>query len=93
MQYNFISVFRIQVDEFVHEYNLISGFVPLPNTNKIVSVSILYTTPPRMVQIKARSTVRLKFLTSIQYSEPITMEEYHIHYEITKKKAIEVCNL
>ena len=83
---------KIQVDKFVHEYILISGFVPLPNTNKIVSVSILYKTPPRMVQIKARSTVKLKFLTSIQYSEPITMEEYHIHYEVTKKKAIEAMN-
>lgn len=84
-------MFRIPVDDSMHEYNLISGFVPLPNSNKVVTVSILYKVPPRMVQVKPRSTVKLKFLTSIQYSEPITMEEYHIHNEITKKKAIEVC--
>lgn len=83
-------MFRIQVDDFMDEYNLISGFVPLSNTNKIVTISILYKTPPRTLQVKARSTMKLKFLTSIQYSEPTIMEEYHVQYEITKKKAIEV---
>ncbi|XP_031833289.1 uncharacterized protein KIAA2013 homolog isoform X2 [Nomia melanderi] len=84
-----IELIKIQVDDSIHEYNLISGFVPLPNSNKIVAASILYKVPPRMVQVKARSTVKFKYLTSIQYSEPVLMEEYHIQYEITKKKAIE----
>lgn len=73
----------------MYEYNLISGFVPLPNSNKIVAVSILYKVPPKILQIKARSSLKLKFLTSIQYSEPIIMDEYHTHYETTKKKATE----
>ncbi|XP_076756900.1 uncharacterized protein KIAA2013 homolog [Xylocopa sonorina] len=80
---------KIQVDDFTDEYNLISGFVPLSNSNKIVAISILYEVPPRALQIKARSSMKLKFLTSIQYSEPTLMEEYHSHYELTKKKAIE----
>ncbi|XP_078037455.1 uncharacterized protein KIAA2013 homolog [Augochlora pura] len=84
-----IELTKIQVDDFIHEYNLISGFVPLPNTNKIVSISILYKVPPRMVQVKARSTVKFKYITSVQYSEPVLMEEYHNQYEITKKRAIE----
>ncbi|XP_016916509.1 uncharacterized protein KIAA2013 homolog isoform X2 [Apis cerana] len=84
-----IETIKIQVDDFMDEYNLISGFVPLSNTNKIVTISILYKTPPRTLQVKARSTMKLKFLTSIQYSEPTIMEEYHVQYEITKKKAIE----
>ncbi|XP_043789312.1 uncharacterized protein KIAA2013 homolog [Apis laboriosa] len=84
-----IETIKIQVDDFMDEYNLISGFVPLSNTNKIVTISILYKTPSRTLQVKARSTMKLKFLTSIQYSEPTLMEEYHVQYEITKKKAIE----
>lgn len=83
-------MFRIQVDDFLDEYNLISGFIPLSNSNKIVTVSIVYKTPPRILQIKARSSIKLKFLTSIQYSEPTLMEEHHIQYELTKEKAIEV---
>lgn len=43
-----------------------------------------------MLQINARSSSKLKILTSIQYSEPILVEEHHIQYEITKRKAIEV---
>ncbi|XP_029038962.1 uncharacterized protein KIAA2013 homolog [Osmia bicornis bicornis] len=80
---------KIQVGDFMYEYNLISGFVPLSNSDKIVAISILYKIPPKMLQIKARSSMKLKFLTCIQYSDPIVMDEYHTHYEITKKKAIE----
>ncbi|XP_033353701.1 uncharacterized protein KIAA2013 homolog isoform X1 [Bombus vosnesenskii] len=84
-----IEVIKIQVDDFLDEYNLISGFIPLSNSNKIVTVSIVYKRPPRILQIKARSSIKLKFLTSIQYSEPTLMEEHHIQYELTKEKAIE----
>ncbi|XP_015433835.1 PREDICTED: uncharacterized protein KIAA2013 homolog [Dufourea novaeangliae] len=80
---------KIQVDDFKHEYSLISGFVPLPNSNKVVTVAILYKVPPRIIQVKARSTVNLKYFTSIQYSEPVFIEDYHTQYEMTKKKAIE----
>ncbi|XP_076246040.1 uncharacterized protein KIAA2013 homolog isoform X2 [Calliopsis andreniformis] len=83
---------KIQIDSSVYEYSLISGFIPLPNSNKIITVSILYKTPPRIIQIKARSSMKLQFLTSIQYSEPITMEEHHTQYEITKRRAIEAMN-
>mgnify|MGYP004589566593 CR=1 FL=1 len=86
-----VFMFRIQIDDFLDEYNLISGFIPLSNSNKIVTISIVYKTPPRILQIKARSSMKLKFLTSIQYSEPTLMEEYHIQYELTKERAIEVC--
>ncbi|CAK9813545.1 Uncharacterized protein KIAA2013 homolog [Anthophora plagiata] len=84
-----IEVIKIHVDNVMHDYNLISGFVTQSNSNKIVSISILYKVPPRVLQIKPRSSMKLKFLTSIQYSEPIIMEEYNTHYELTKKKAIE----
>ncbi|KAK9295002.1 hypothetical protein QLX08_010539 [Tetragonisca angustula] len=83
------EVIKIQIDDFLDEYNLISGFIPLSNSNKIVTISIVYKTPPKILQIKARSSMKLKFLTSIQYSEPTSKEEYHIQYELTKERAIE----
>lgn len=83
-----IEIIKIQVDDFTEEYNLISGHVPL-NNNKIIAVSIAYKLPQRTVQLKGRSMVKFRFLTSIDYSEPISMEEYGNYYEITKRKAIE----
>lgn len=67
-----------------------SGFVSLPNSNKIIVVSIVYKVPPEKVQVKARSSVKLEFLTSIQYSEPILSEQYHTERDATKKRAIDV---
>ncbi|KAG7210712.1 hypothetical protein KM043_012212 [Ampulex compressa] len=84
-----IEPVKISVDGFTHDYSIISGFVTLPNSNKIVVVSIVYKTPSKMVQVKARSSVKLEFLTSIQYSEPVMTGNYHDEREATKKKAIE----
>jgi len=42
------------------------------------------------VQVKAHSSIKLEFLSSIQYSEPILSEHYHVERDATKKKAIEV---
>lgn len=81
---------RIQVDGTSHEYNLISGFVPLSDSNKVIVISIVYRDPPKMILIKARNTMKLVFLTSVQYSEPVSSERYHIERDVTKKKAIDV---
>jgi len=40
--------------------------------------------------VKARSSIKLEFLSSIQYSEPISSEHYHIERDATKKRAIDV---
>lgn len=87
--YLFCNV-RIQVDGLNHDYSFLSGFVSAPNSNKIIVVSIIYKVPPKTVQVKARSFVKLEFLSSIQYSEPISSEQYHIERDATKKRAIDV---
>jgi len=46
-----------------------------------------------MVQVKAHSSVKLEFLSSIQYSEPILSEQYHAERDATKKRAIDVSRL
>lgn len=53
-------------------------------------MSIVYRVPPKTIHIEARSSVKLQFLSSIQYSEPILSERYHIERETTKKRAIDV---
>lgn len=78
------------MDGFSHEYNLISGFISLSDSNKVIVISIVYKDPPKIIQIKARSTIKLEFLTSIQYSEPVSSERYHIERDVTKRKAIDV---
>ncbi|XP_029167471.1 uncharacterized protein KIAA2013 homolog [Nylanderia fulva] len=85
-----IEPIKIQVDGFNHEYTLVSGFVSVPNSNKIIVISIIYKVPPKTVQVKARSSIKLEFLSSIQYSEPISSEQYHIERDATKKKAIDL---
>lgn len=81
---------RIQVDGLNYDYSFVSGFVSAPNSNKIIVVSIIYKVPPKTVQVKARSSVKLEFLSSIQYSDPISSEQYHVERDTTKKRAIEV---
>lgn len=81
---------RIQVDGLNHDYSFISGFVSVANSNKIIVVSIIYKVPPKMVQVKAHSSVKLEFLSSIQYSEPISSDQYHVERDTTKKRAIDV---
>lgn len=62
----------------------------MPNSNKIIVVSIIYKVPPKTVQVKARNSVKLEFLSSIQYSEPISSEQYHVERDATKKRAVDV---
>ncbi|XP_011643806.1 uncharacterized protein KIAA2013 homolog [Pogonomyrmex barbatus] len=85
-----IEPVRIQVDGLNYDYTLVSGFVSVPNSNKIIVVSIIYKVPPKTVQVKAHSSVKLEFLSSIQYSELISSEQYHVERDATKKRAIDL---
>ncbi|XP_066584652.1 uncharacterized protein KIAA2013 homolog [Prorops nasuta] len=86
-----IESVKLQVDGIVHDYNIVSGYVKVPDGNKVVAVSIAYKTVPKSVQIKARSSIRLEFLTGIQYSEPLTSEQqYPDEREVTKRKVIDL---
>lgn len=42
------------------------------------------------MQVKAHNSVKLEFLSSVQYSEPISSEQYHVERDIIKKKATDV---
>lgn len=78
------------MDGTIVEFNLISGHVTLPDSNKIIAVSIVYKTPPKVLQVKARGSSSFEYLTSIKFSEAVSSEQYHVERDSTQKKAIDV---
>lgn len=83
-------VYRIPVDNTVHEFTMASAFVPSSETNKMIAVSILYKEPPKSVQLKARASEKFTFLTSVQYSEPLVAKLYQAERVMTEKRCIDV---
>jgi hypothetical protein len=86
----FLEFFSILVEHTNHEFNLESGHVPVPNSNKVVAVTIVSQVVQKNIQVKARGSVKLEFLTSIKYSKPIQMEQYTQERNIIRDKAIDV---
>lgn len=84
-----IEPVKILVDGTFFEFNLISGHVQLPDTNKIIAVSIVYKAPPKVLQVKARGSSSFEYLTSIKYSEAVSPEQYHVERDVTQKMAID----
>lgn len=53
------------------DYQVITGFVPVPETSKVILVSIVCRQLQRILTLRKRGTTKLNLLTSIKYSEPI----------------------
>lgn len=84
------EVVQIQVDGLPStEYTLISGYVPLPDSDKMLAVAVVSRLPPKTVQVKARSSTRLELLSSIYYSDPVSSDSYLAEKQLSQKKAIE----
>lgn len=82
---------RIQVDGLPSvEYTLTTGYVPAPDSDKIVAVAVVHRTPPKTLQVKSRGSIRLELLSSIYYSEPLSSDSYNSEIKLVQKKAIEV---
>lgn len=62
----------------------------IPNSNKVKAVCIIYHAPEKDIKVRARSSLKIEYLTSITYSESIEMENYRIQSEINRAKAINV---
>lgn len=82
--------FSILVERTNHEFNLASGYIAVPNSNKVIAISIVYQTTQKVIQVKARSTVKIEYLTSIKYSEPILVEQYRQERDAIREKSIDV---
>ncbi|XP_012277078.1 uncharacterized protein KIAA2013 homolog [Orussus abietinus] len=81
---------KIEVDGTSNEYSLTSGYVSLPESDKVIVVSVVYNVPPKIMQVKPRSTMKFEILTSIRYSDPVSSGQYHSERDATQKKAIEI---
>ncbi|XP_015510287.1 uncharacterized protein KIAA2013 homolog [Neodiprion lecontei] len=75
-----------------YEYTSTSGFVSLPGSDKIVAVAVVYRSPPKTFHVTARSFMKLQFLTSVHYSEPVSSDSYIARkqlLQVSQKKALE----
>ncbi|XP_043278837.1 uncharacterized protein KIAA2013 homolog isoform X2 [Venturia canescens] len=84
------SPVKISIDDAVHEFTMASAFVPSSEANKMIAVSILYKEPPKSIQLKARTSEKLTFFTSIQYSEPLVAKLYQVERTMTEKRCIDM---
>ena len=82
--------FSILVERTNHEFNLVSGYVNIPNSNKVLAVSIIYQAAQKSIEVKPRSSVKLEYLTSIKYGEPILVNQYRQERDTIREKAIDV---
>lgn len=73
-----------------HQFTLVSGHVNVPNSNKVIAVTIVYQTPQKNIRVQALNTENIEYLTSIEYSEPIPMDQYHKERDAVRQKAIDV---
>ncbi|XP_014206584.1 uncharacterized protein KIAA2013 homolog [Copidosoma floridanum] len=80
---------NIIVEHTNHPFNVVSGFVSIPNSNKIVAISMVYHALPKNIQVKARSSTKVEYLTSISYSEPILIDQYHKQKDLIREKSVE----
>lgn len=80
----------ILVENTNHQFNVVSGYVNVPNSNQIVVVSMVYQVVPKYLQVKAKSSLKVEYLTSIKNSKPITLEQYNKQRDLIKEKNIEV---
>lgn len=57
-----------------------------------MAISIVYQAAPKNIEVKARGSVKMEYLASIKYSEPIVMEQYRQERDSIREKAIDVSN-
>lgn len=72
------------------EYEVITGYVTqINNQERIRAVSIVYRKVPRTLTLKKRGLTKLELLTTIQYSESISKDEYAVQKDEVEKMAVE----
>lgn len=83
------QVIKIQHGSKMVDYQVITGYVSQLTNNKITAVSIVYRLIPRVLTLNKRGNTNLNLLTTINYSKPITKEQYAQQKDIVEKAAID----
>lgn len=67
-----------------------SGHVTLPNTNKVIALCVIYQEAQKNVEVKARDSLKIEYLTSIKYSEPVLVGQFSQERDKIRERAIDV---
>lgn len=71
------------------EYEVVTGMVPITDSDKILAVAVVCRKMNNVVQVDARDGSDIIILTTVQYSKPIKQSDYAKHKDVVEKKAIE----
>lgn len=81
---------RLQHGSTILEYQVVTGLVELGHRpDKVVAVSIVSRKIPRTITLKKRGVTKLEFLLTINYSQPISRDEYANRKDEVEKEAVE----
>ncbi|RXG71540.1 hypothetical protein Avbf_07021 [Armadillidium vulgare] len=79
---------KIYHGEGQHDYLVVSGSVDIPNSNNVLSVSIVTRKIPPSIEVKSRESNTLHFFTSVNYSDPILRNGYKSVKDMTEHTAL-----
>lgn len=71
------------------EYHIYTGLISIPSSSSLVAVSVVSKNVPHTLEVKARSSTSIQVLTAVNYSEPISEEEYAAWKDVVEKQAVD----
>lgn len=71
------------------EYEVITGMISIPSMDDVIAASVVARKLDSQVTVGGKDGLDILALTTVQYSQPISKEEYAKHKDIVEKKAIE----
>lgn len=81
---------KIQHGSKMVDYQAVTGYVPSINlNNRVRAVSIVYRLIPKILTLNKRGNTNLNMLFTINYSKPISKEQYAQQKDVTEKLAID----
>lgn len=84
------QVIKIQHGSKMVDYQVVTGYVPSINlNNRVRAVSLVYRLIPKVLTLNKRGNTNLNILFTINYSKPISKEQYAQQKDVTEKLAID----
>lgn len=73
-------------------FQVASGMVEVPKSvlDQVIAVTVVLQSIPESVEIMPHSSITFEFLTSINYSEPVSRSEFNAKKLETEQKALDV---
>ncbi|XP_071439153.1 uncharacterized protein KIAA2013 homolog isoform X3 [Hetaerina americana] len=71
------------------EYMIVAGSLPIPNSDDVIAVCLVMRKLLQVVEVKPLSSLSIDSMTVINYSVPISRNQYEYEKEAMEKKAVE----